>query len=64
MASSRREVPLRKLKAEGAGVHVLAPKVEKSAAGTWGTGPQRDKRLAEVSADEHDALVLPGGSRP
>jgi protease I len=58
------EVPLAKLKEAGATVHVVSPK-----AGTirgwmetdWGRKVKVQRTLNEVSADEYDAVVLPGG---
>lgn len=57
-------VPLRKLKEAGARVDVVSPET-----GTirgwkhkdWGESVQVDKALGEVSADDYDAIVLPGG---
>lgn len=61
---SELEVPLAKLKEAGATVHVVAPK-----SGTirgwmetdWGRKVKVQRTLDEVSADEYDAIVLPGG---
>jgi protease I len=58
------EVPLAKLKEAGATVHVVSPK-----SGTirgwmetdWGRKVKVQRTLNEVSADEYDAIVLPGG---
>jgi protease I len=58
------EVPLAKLKEAGAAVHVVAPKT-----GTirgwmetdWGRKVKVQRTLDEVSADQYDAIVLPGG---
>ncbi|NLG78195.1 MAG: type 1 glutamine amidotransferase [Xanthomonadaceae bacterium] len=57
-------VPQRKLKEAGARVDVVSPE-----AGTirgwkhkdWGETVQVDKTLDQVSADDYDAIVLPGG---
>lgn len=57
-------VPLRKLKEAGAHVDVVSPQ-----SGTirgwkekdWGESVNVDKTLDQVSADQYDALVLPGG---
>jgi protease I len=61
---SELEVPLAKLKEAGATVHVVAPK-----SGTirgwmetdWGRKVKVQRTLDEVSADQYDAIVLPGG---
>jgi protease I len=58
------ETPLAKLKEAGATVHVVSPK-----SGTirgwmetdWGRKVKVQRTLNEVSADEYDAIVLPGG---
>lgn len=61
---SELEIPLKKLKAEGAEVHVVSPESgeirgwEKK---DWGRPVKVDKPLSGVSADDYDALVLPGG---
>ncbi len=57
-------VPLEKLKAAGATVHIAAPKLgeirgwDKT---NWGTSVTADMTIDEVDADDFDALVLPGG---
>jgi len=56
--------PLEKLKEAGATVHVVSP--EKGAIRgwnhtDWGDSVDVDKTIAEASADDYDALVLPGG---
>jgi protease I len=58
------ETPLRKLREAGAAVDVVAPEAgeirgwdEKD----WGHPVKVDKTLGEVSANDYDAIVLPGG---
>jgi protease I len=57
-------VPLQKLKAAGATVHVATPD-KKSIKGwnekDWGETVQADLAISDVSAADYDALVLPGG---
>ena len=56
--------PLEALKAAGATVHVVSPKSGKIKAWdktNWGIEIDVDKQLSEVSPDDYDALVLPGG---
>jgi len=57
-------VPLEKLRAAGATVHVATPD-NKPIKGwnkkDWGETVKSDRAIADVSADEYDALVLPGG---
>jgi len=61
---SELEVPMAKLKEAGATVHIVSPK-----SGTirgwmetdWGRKIKVQRMLNEVSADEYDAIVLPGG---
>jgi protease I len=48
--------PLEALKAAGATVHIISPK-----AGNWGIEVDVDKVLSDVSPDDYDALMLPGG---
>jgi protease I len=61
---SELEVPLNKLKAEGAEVDVISPETgeirgwEKK---DWGRSVKVDKPLTGAKADDYDALVLPGG---
>lgn len=61
---SELEEPLRALKEAGATVHVIAPEGD-SIMGwqkkNWGAPVPVDRQLSEVSADDYDALVLPGG---
>ncbi len=57
-------VPLEKLKAAGATVHIAAPKLgpirgwDKT---DWGASVTADMTIDDVDADDFDALVLPGG---
>src|SRR5687768_1820279 len=57
-------VPLQKLKEAGATVHVATPG-KKSIKGwdkkDWGETVQADRAIADISAADYDALVLPGG---
>jgi len=56
--------PLEALKAAGATVHVVSPKSGKIKAWdktNWGIEINVDKQLSDVSPDDYDALVLPGG---
>jgi protease I len=56
--------PLEALKAAGATVHIVSPKSGKIKAwnkSNWGIEVEVDKQLSEVSPDDYDALVLPGG---
>jgi protease I len=57
-------VPLQKLRDAGAQVVVASPesgKIRGWKEKDWGESVQVDKALNEVSADEYDAIVLPGG---
>jgi protease I len=58
------EIPLAKLREAGATVHVVSPKTG-SIRGwmetDWGRKVKVQRMLEEVSADEYDAIVLPGG---
>lgn len=56
--------PKAALEAAGATVHVISPKSGKIKAWdktNWGIEIDVDKQLSEVSPDDYDALVLPGG---
>jgi len=56
--------PKMELKDAGAIVHVISPKSGKIKAWdktNWGIEVDVDKQLDEVSPDDYDALVLPGG---
>jgi protease I len=56
--------PKMELKEAGAIVHVISPKSGKIKAWdktNWGIEVDVDKQLDEVSPDDYDALVLPGG---
>jgi protease I len=56
--------PQKALKDAGATVDVVSPKSGKIKAWNetnWGIEVQVDKQLSEVSPDDYDALVLPGG---
>ena len=57
-------VPLERLKAAGATVHIAAPKAGEIRGWDktdWGTSVTADMTIDEVDADDFDALVLPGG---
>jgi protease I len=61
---SELEVPRDKLKATGATVHVVsleAGEIKGWDKKDWGRPVKVDKTLGQVSADEYDAVVLPGG---
>jgi protease I len=61
---SELEVPLKKLKAEGAEVHVVSPEsgeIRGWDKTDWGSSVKVDRALSDVSAEDYDALVLPGG---
>jgi protease I len=61
---SELEVPLRSLRAAGAEVHVVSPgagEIRGWDKKDWGRTVKVDRKLSEVSADDYDALVLPGG---
>jgi protease I len=56
--------PKAALEAAGATVHIVSPKSGKIKAWdktNWGIEVDVDKQLNEVSPDDYDALVLPGG---
>ena len=61
---SELEVPRDKLKAAGATVHIISPE-EGEIKGwdkkDWGRPVKIDRHLGDVSIDEYDAIVLPGG---
>src|SRR4030088_1351735 len=61
---SELEVPRDKLKAAGATVHIVSLKAGEIKGWDmkdWGRPVKVDKTLSQVSADDYDALVLPGG---
>jgi protease I len=61
---SELEVPRDKLKAAGATVHVVSlqsGEIKGWDKKDWGRPVKVDKTLDQVSADEYDAVVLPGG---
>jgi protease I len=61
---SELEVPRDRLKAAGATVHIVSLKpgeIKGWDMKDWGRPVKVDKTLSEVSADDYDALVLPGG---
>jgi protease I len=58
------EVPRDKLKEAGATVHVVSPEngeIKGWDMKDWGRPVKVDRNLADVSADDYDAIVLPGG---
>lgn len=58
------EIPRDRLKAAGATVEVLSPEggeIKGWDKKDWGRPVKVDKTLDQVSADEYDAIVLPGG---
>jgi protease I len=61
---SELEVPRDKLKAAGANVEIVSPEageIKGWDVKDWGRPVKVDKTLDQVSADDYDALVLPGG---
>jgi protease I len=61
---SELEVPLTKLRQEGAEVHVISPEkgeIKGWEKKDWGRPVKVDKILSEANAGDYDALVLPGG---
>ena len=61
---SELQVPLQKLREAGAQVVVASPEkgqIRGWKEKDWGESVQVDKSLDEVSADDYDAIVLPGG---
>lgn len=61
---SELEVPLKKLKAEGATVHVATPDgdaIKGWDGGNWGAEVAADLKIEDVDIDDYIALVLPGG---
>jgi protease I len=58
------EVPRDRLKAAGATVHIISPEAGEIKGWDkkdWGRSVKVDKTLGQVSADDYDAVVLPGG---
>lgn len=61
---SELEVPVEKLREAGATVHVVAPEGNEITGWQgkdWGNPVTVDRQLSDISADDYDALVLPGG---
>jgi protease I len=61
---SELEVPRDKLKAAGATVHVVSPEkgeIKGWDKKDWGRPVKVDRLLGDVSVDDYDAIVLPGG---
>jgi protease I len=61
---SELEVPLKRLKEAGATVDVVSPEsgeIKGWEMKDWGHPVKVDRKLADVSADDYDAIVLPGG---
>lgn len=61
---SELEVPRDKLKAAGATVHVVSPEkgeIKGWDKKDWGRPVKVDRILGDVSVDDYDAIVLPGG---
>lgn len=57
-------MPLKKLKEAGATVHVVSPEkgqIKGWEMKDWGHPVPVDRSLDDVSADDYDAIVLPGG---
>lgn len=56
--------PVKRLKEEGANVHIISPEEGKITAWNhdyWSIEVDVDKTLAEADADDYNGLVLPGG---
>lgn len=61
---SELDVPVKHLRAQGAEVHVIAPKsgeIMGWEGKDWGRPVTVDAKLSDVKAGDYDALVLPGG---
>ncbi len=61
---SELEVPKKRLREAGATVHVVSPEsgeIKGWDMKDWGHPVKVDKSLGEVSAQDYDAIVLPGG---
>jgi len=61
---SELEVPRDELRAKGAEVHVASldgQKINGWSGPDWGSPADADLRIANVKADDYDALVIPGG---
>jgi protease I len=61
---SELEVPRDKLKAAGATVHIISPEkgeIKGWQEKDWGRSVKVDRLLGDVSVDDYDAIVLPGG---
>ncbi len=61
---SELEIPRDKLKAAGATVHVVSPEkgqIKGWDKSDWGRPVKVDRQLDDVSANDYDAIVLPGG---
>ena len=61
---SELEHPLETLKDAGAQVHVVSPEhgqIKGWDGGDWGHSVSVDRALSDVTVDDYDALVLPGG---
>jgi len=61
---SELEVPLNSLRQAGATVHVIAPEAGEIKGWDkkdWGNSVPVDKTIGETSANDYDAIVLPGG---
>ena len=57
-------IPLYRLKEEGVEVSVVGSGTEKVYTGKYGIPAPVDKNAADVSADDFDAVVIPGGYAP
>jgi len=61
---SELEVPLEKLRNQGASVHVASPDgqaIKGWQGKDWGHMVSANLKISDVNADDYDALVLPGG---
>ncbi|MFC4076255.1 type 1 glutamine amidotransferase domain-containing protein [Salinithrix halophila] len=56
--------PVIRLREEGAEVHLAAPEAGKAYHGKYGVPAVADKAYAELSADDYDGVLVPGGWAP
>lgn len=57
-------IPYYRLKEEGAGVTLVGPSVHHTYHGKYGIPINADEEVSQVSADDFDAVVIPGGYAP
>ncbi|OYD07357.1 type 1 glutamine amidotransferase domain-containing protein [Paludifilum halophilum] len=56
--------PVIRLREEGAEVHLAGPEADKEYRGKYGVPAKTDKSFADLSADEYDGVLVPGGWAP